>query len=139
MKIIRTILDKTGEFMGKRPFLKRLYPVYEATDEFFFGTDKVAGMPHIADGIDIKRYMSFVIVALLPATIAGVYLYGLRVLAVIAVSYMAGGMVEVAFSVFRKKPIHEGFLVTGLIFPLVLPPTVPLLMVALGVAFGVFF
>ncbi|MFQ5952844.1 MAG: RnfABCDGE type electron transport complex subunit D, partial [Candidatus Omnitrophota bacterium] len=41
--------------------------------------------------------------------------------------------------VFRKKPIHEGFVVTGLIFPLVLPPTVPLWMVALGVAFGVFF
>ncbi len=83
--------------------------------------------------------MTFVVIALIPATIAGVYFYGLRVLAIIATSYIFGGMTEVVFSVARKKPIHEGFLVTGLIFPLILPPTVPLWMVAVGVVFGVFF
>jgi Na(+)-translocating NADH:ubiquinone oxidoreductase B subunit len=51
---------------------------------------------------------------------------------------MAGGAVEVAFAVIRKEPIAEGFLVTGLIFPLVLPPAIPLWMVAVGCAFGVF-
>ena len=109
-------------------------------DEFFFGTDKVTKFaPHIMDGLDIKRYMSFVIIALIPAVIAGIYLYGLRVLVVIAVSYAFGGIVEVAFSVIRKKPLYEGFLVTGLIFSLILPPTIPLWMVAVGIIFGTFF
>src|SRR3990167_5354300 len=55
------------------------------------------------------------------------------------VSYIFGGIVEVAFAVSRKKEIHEGFLVTGLIFPLILPPTAPLWIVAVGVIFGVIF
>jgi len=140
MKFLRNLLDSTGKFIKKSPILARFYPVFEATDEFFFGTDKVSeATPYIRDGLDIKRYMSFVIVALVPATLAGIYFYGLRVLAVIAVSYAFGGLVEVAFSVCRKKPLYEGFLVTGLIFPLILPPTIPLWMVALGVIFGVFF
>lgn len=140
MKFLRKILDDTGKIIKENPFLKRMYPVFEATDEFFFGTDKVTKFsPHILDNLDIKRYMSFVIIALVPATIAGVYFFGLRVLVIIAVSYAAGGFVEVAFSVIRKKPLYEGFLVTGLIFPLILPPTIPLWMVAVGAAFGVFF
>lgn len=140
MKLLRNLFDSAGKFIKKSPLLKRFYPTFEATDEFFFGTDKVSETtPYIRDGLDIKRYMSFVIVALIPATLAGIYFYGLRVLAVIAVSYAFGGLVEVAFSVGRKKPLYEGFLVTGLIFPLILPPTIPLWMVALGVIFGVFF
>ncbi|MBI9017765.1 MAG: RnfABCDGE type electron transport complex subunit D [Phycisphaerae bacterium] len=58
--------------------------------------------------------------------------------ALILVSYIAGGAVEVAFAVMRKETINEGFLVTGMLFPLVMPPTVPLWMAAIGVAFGVF-
>jgi Na+-transporting NADH:ubiquinone oxidoreductase subunit B/electron transport complex protein RnfD len=57
----------------------------------------------------------------------------------IAVSYVVGGIIEVLFALIRKKSIEEGFLVTGLIFPLILPPTAPLWMVAVGSAFGVFF
>ncbi len=137
---LKDILDKTSDFIKKKPFLKRLYPVIEATDEFFFGTDKTTPYaPHIVDTIDIKRYMSFVIIALLPATLAAVYFYGLRVLTIIAISYAAGGLVEVFFATIRRRPIHEGFLVTGLIFPLILPPTIPLWMVVVGVVFGVFF
>jgi len=56
----------------------------------------------------------------------------------IIVSYVAGGAVEVAFAVIRKEEINEGFLVTGLLFPLILPPTLPLWMVGVGVVFGVF-
>jgi Na(+)-translocating NADH:ubiquinone oxidoreductase B subunit len=55
----------------------------------------------------------------------------------IIVSYAAGGAVEVLFAAIRKEEINEGFLVTGLLYPLILPPTLPLWMVALGVAFGV--
>lgn len=140
MKILKDILEKTSSFVKKNPKLRKFYPLIEATDEFFFGTDKTTKFtPHILDGIDIKRYMSFVIIGLIPATIASIYFYGLRVLAIIAVSYAFGGLTEAAFSIFRKKPVYEGFLVTGLIFPLILPPTIPLWMVAVGVVFGVFF
>ncbi|MFN3966995.1 MAG: RnfABCDGE type electron transport complex subunit D, partial [Endomicrobiia bacterium] len=126
MKQIKTLIDK----LYKIKTLSKFKPVLKAIDEFFFGTDKVTIIsprsPHILDNIDIKRYMSTVIIALLPATIAAIYFYGLRVLLIIAVSYMFGGLIEVIFACVRKKEIHEGFLVTGLIFPLLLPPTVPL-------------
>jgi Na(+)-translocating NADH:ubiquinone oxidoreductase B subunit len=69
---------------------------------------------------------------------AAIYFFGLRVIPIIIVSYVAGGVVEVAFAVIRKESINEGFLVTGLIFPLILPPTTPLWMVAVGCMFGVF-
>lgn len=124
----------------KRGLLKRLWPVTEAMDEALLGTPRTARTaPFLRDGMDIKRMMSLVIVALILPTLAGVYFYGLRVLAMIAVSYAAGGAVEVAFAAIRRKPIHEGFLVTGLIFPLILPPTLPLWVVAVGVVFGTFF
>lgn len=140
MRVLKNILEKGESFIERKPFLRRLRPVFEATDEFFFGTDKVTKFsPHILDGLDIKRLMTFVIIALLPATLAGVYFYGLRVLAVIAVSYIFGGLTEVIFSICRRKPVYEGFLVTGLVFPLILPPTIPLWMVAIGITFGVFF
>ena len=117
-----------------------LKPVADALDEALFGTSKTSrDAPHISDGMDLKRYMGLVIVALLPAVGAGVYFYGLRVLAVILISYVLGGTTEVVFSIVRKKPVYEGFLITGLIFPLVLPPTIPLWMVGVGIVFGVLF
>lgn len=139
MKILRDIFENLDRLSRQNKLLKRIKPVINATDEFFFGTAQVTVSPHIVDHIEIKRFMSFVIIGLLPAAIAAVYFWGLRVLLVIAISYIFGGLVEVAFAVVRKKEIHEGFLVTGLIFPLILPPTVPLWMVAAGVMFGVIF
>ena len=139
MKIIKNILDNLNGLMQKNKLLSIFKPVLNATDEFFFGTDKITTLPHIVDNMDIKRFMSLVIVALLPVTLASVYFWGLRVLAVIMVSYIFGGIVEVCFAVLRKKEIHEGFLVTGLIFPLILPPGVPLWIVAVGVMFGAIF
>lgn len=107
---------------------------------FFCGTHKTTPRgPHITDRFNISRYMSLVVIALLPCTIAGIYFYGLRVIAIIAISYFAGGLTEVIFATARKKPLSEGFLVTGLIFALILPSTIPLWMVAVGSAFGVFF
>lgn len=140
IKILRDIFKAAANFIKNKPVLRRLGPLIEATDEFFFGTDKTTAIaPHILDGLDIKRYMSLVVMALLPATLAGIYFYGLKVLVIIFISYLFGGLTEVIFSMARKKPIYEGFLVTGLIFPLILPPTVPLWMVAVGIVFGVFF
>lgn len=139
MRFIRDALDKISKTIEKNKVLQKFKPVLTATDEFFFGTRQVTTLPHIVDYIDIKRFMSMVVIALIPATLASIYFWGLRVLLVIAVSYIFGGLVEVLFAIYRKKEIHEGFLVTGLIFPLILPPTVPLWVVAVGVMFGVMF
>lgn len=139
MKWLLNLLNSINKVVDSNKSLQKFKPIIEAMDEFLFGTPKTTSQLHILDRIDIKRYMSLVIIGLLPATIAGIYFYGLKILLVIAVSYIAGGITEVLFSVFRKKPIYEGFLVTGLIFPLILPPTIPLWMVALGIVFGVFF
>ena len=113
-------------------------PLFDAIDAFMLNPltqSKLA--PHARDPLDVKRYMMMVIIALIPATIASFYFFGLRMIPMIAVSYIAGGTVEVAFAVIRKEEINEGFLVTGLLFPLILPPGLPLWMVAVGVIFGV--
>ncbi len=119
--------------------LSALKPVFEAMENFFFAPSTTTlTAPHIRDPLDIKRLMSMVIIALLPCLIASFYFFGLRLLAMIVVSYAAGGTVEVIFAIVRKEDINEGFLVTGMLFPLILPPTLPLWMVGVGVAFGVF-
>lgn len=122
---------------AKNPLLK---PVLEALDHFFRGSAlRQNRPPFIRDRLDIKRFMTTPILFLLPLVLAAVYFYGLRVLLMIAVSYAAGGAVEVLFAGIRKKEIEEGFLVTGMIFPLTLPPGTPLWIVAAGIVFGVFF
>jgi Na+-transporting NADH:ubiquinone oxidoreductase subunit B/electron transport complex protein RnfD len=136
MKLVRLLLDK----LYKIPVLNKAEPLIEAVDAALFGTDETTQVaPHIVDSIDTKRYMSCAIAALVPAALASVYFHGLKAVMIIAVSYIAGFSVEFMFAVVRKHKIHEGFLVTGLIFPLVLPPTTPLWVVAVGVIFGVLF
>lgn len=139
MKLVRRTIENLYTIINKNKYLAKFKPILVATDEFLFGTDKVTTLPHILDYMDIKRFMTFVIIALLPVTIASIYFWGLRVIAIILVSYIFGGLVETIFAIARKKEIEEGFLVTGLIFPLILPPTVPLWIVAVGSVFGVFF
>lgn len=139
MEFIRNILESLQSASQKNKLLGMFKPVLNAVDGFFFGTPRLTAIPHIVDPLDIKRFMSLVIIALIPAVLGAIYAWGLRVIAVIAVSYLFGGLIEVAFAIARKKEIHEGFLVTGLIFPLVLPPSVPLWVVAIGVIFGVLF
>jgi len=137
--LLHAIVARLNALTAKGP-LRRLQPVTEAMDEAFLGTDKTnRAAPFLSDGMDVKRMMSLVIIGLVPSALAGIYFYGWYVAAMIATSYAVGGMVEVAFAMARRKPIHEGFLVTGLIFPLVLPPTTPLWIVAVGIFFGTFF
>ena len=136
MKLIRSLLDT----LYKIPVVNKAEPLIEAVDAALFGTTETTqGSPHIADSVDTKRYMTCAILALVPAALASVYFYGFRAVLIILVSYIAGFAVEFVFAVTRKHKIHEGFLVTGLIYPLVLPPTTPLWMVAVGVIFGVLF
>ncbi len=135
--------NKFRELLHKMSGIKafhRFHAVFETMDGIIFGTREVTPRaPHINDNIEIKRYMSYAIIGLMPATIAAVYFYGLYALAIIMTSYVAGGIVEVAFAIIRDREIEEGFLVTGLIFALVLPPTLPLWAVAIGSVFGTFF
>jgi Na+-transporting NADH:ubiquinone oxidoreductase subunit NqrB len=126
----------TFEKGGKLGFFE---PVFEAMENFFFAPSTTTlAAPHVRDPLDIKRLMSMVIVAILPCLAASFYFFGLRLIPMIIVSYAAGGAVEVLFAIVRKEKINEGFLVTGMLFPLILPPALPLWMVAIGVAFGVF-
>ncbi|MCK5013913.1 MAG: NADH:ubiquinone reductase (Na(+)-transporting) subunit B [Candidatus Omnitrophica bacterium] len=151
-KKIRRLFEK-----GKP--LERLYPLHEAMDAFLLtlGT-KAKKAPYARDSIDIKRVMIFVCVALMPCIFMGFYNTGyqiqmaqgeaysfsgclwlglLKVLPIILVAYMAGGFWEVLFAVVRKHEINEGFLVTGILYALILPPTIPLWQVAVGISFGV--
>jgi Na+-transporting NADH:ubiquinone oxidoreductase subunit B/electron transport complex protein RnfD len=138
MKQFLSFLQRLRPHFEEGGKLSALKPLFGAAENFFFGPDtQTKQFPHVRDPLDVKRYMSMVIIGLLPATMASFYFFGWRILAMIAVSYMVGGAVEVLFAVVRKEEINEGFLVTGLIFPLVLPPTLPLWMVAVGIVFGV--
>jgi len=138
MKFMANLLDKMRPAFEKGRFLGPMKPLFDAIDAFMFNPLSQAKLaPHARDPLDVKRYMSMVIIALLPATFASFYFFGWRMLPMIMVSYMAGGAVEVIFAVIRKEEINEGFLVTGLLFPLILPPGLPLWMVALGVVVGV--
>jgi len=136
-----------------------LEPLFDATKTLFlFPSPKTTTRPFIRDYLDLKRYMSFVIFALLPVLLFGIYNTGYQsglaqgvsygfiqcflvgayyVLPIIIVSYGVGFLWEILFAVVRKHKISEGFLVTGLLFPLTLPPTIPLWQVAVGISFGV--
>lgn len=138
MKIIAKLLDKVRPLFEEGRGLSPFKPVFQALDNFFFAAPlKTQASPFGRDPLDVKRYMSLVIAALVPSFIAAVYFFGWRILIMLLVSYAAGAVVEVLFAVVRKEEVNEGFLVTGFIFPLVLPPGLPLWMVAVGVIFGV--
>ncbi len=137
MKALERVFDRLRPRFQRGP-LGFFEPLFEAIENFHLWPKKApATAPWIRDPLDVKRYMSMVIVGLAPPLLAGVYLFGLRALVVILVSYVVGGTVEVLFACIRREEINEGFLVTGLIFPLALPPGIPLWMVAVGIAAGV--
>ena len=155
MEFLRNLLDKIEPHFSKDGKFSSYYPVYEAADTFLFSPSiKTQSGPHIRDAIDLKRVMFFVIIAMFPALFFGIYNVGYQkdssgtiletfliglpiVLPIIIVSYSVGGFWEVLFSIVRKHEINEGFLVTGMLIPLVMPPTIPLWMVALGTTFGI--
>ncbi|MFC1504329.1 RnfABCDGE type electron transport complex subunit D [Spirochaetota bacterium] len=140
MNWLLKLFDAMRPLFAKKGRFHSLFTIFDTAEHiFFYPLSSTERAPHIRDSLDIKRYMGTVILAMLPATLAAVYFYGLRVIAMILVSYVVGGICEVTFAVIRKGEIHEGFFVTGLIFPLTLPPTTPLWIVAIGVMFGVIF
>lgn len=181
MKFLSNLLDKASVHFQKGGRLERLYPLFEATDTFLMSSGRqTESSPHIRDGIDLKRIMITVVVALLPCLIMALWNTGyqanlalqtlgisapsgwrgalmiqigcnpeslwsniahgsLYFLPVYLVSMSVGGFWESVFNVLRGHEMSEAFLVTGLLFALILPPTIPLWQVALGITFGVIF
>lgn len=138
MKPIADMLERLKPHFEKGGRLQSIKPVFQAMDAALFAhSEPTEHAPYARDPVDIKRYMTMVIVALTPAFLASLYFFGPRILLLYMISYAAGGAVEVLFAVVRKKEIHEGFLVTGFIYPLILPPGIPLWMAAAGIVFGV--
>jgi RnfABCDGE-type electron transport complex D subunit len=136
MNRMQKLLHQLAETRVFKPFAA----IFETLDGIIFGPKELtAGAPHVVENVEIKRFMAMAIIALLPTTVAAVAFWGARVLLIILISYVGGGLVEVAFALIRKREIEEGFLVTGLIFPLILPPTIPLWIVAVGIIVGTFF
>ena len=155
MKGLRKLVDNmkpTFEEGGKLSFLAS---TFDALETFLFvpNTTTKSGA-HVRDCIDMKRTMFFVVLALLPAFLFGclntglqvglegfqAFLYGLvRVLPMVAVSYIVGLGIEVFYAQIRKEEVAEGYFVTGLLIPMIMPVSTPLWMVALGVAFAVIF
>lgn len=139
MKFLLDIFKAVRPTFAKGGRLSPFKSVFDAMENFFFAPAAVTlAAPHVRDPLDIKRLMSMVIIAVVPSLLAAFYFFGWRLVPMIIVSYAAGGAVEVAFAIIRKEEINEGFLVTGMLFPLILPPTLPLWMVGVGVVFGVF-
>ncbi len=155
MKGLRKIVDNvkpTFEEGGKLGFLASFF---DAIETFLFvpNTTTKKGA-HVRDAIDMKRTMFFVVIALIPAFLFGCYntgsqvglegfaalMYGLvRVLPMLAVSYVVGLGIEIVYAQIRKEEVAEGYFVTGFLIPMIMPVSTPLWMVALGVAFAVIF
>ncbi|MGY6741907.1 MAG: NADH:ubiquinone reductase (Na(+)-transporting) subunit B [Cecembia sp.] len=164
MKFLRDLLDKQKPLFHKGGKLENLYYLYEAGETFLFKPNHTAGIKgtQVKDAIDLKRMMITVVIAMIPCLLFGIYntghqhflatgqtaglwedfgpklVIGLQlVLPIVIVSYAAGGLIEALFAVVRKHPINEGFLVTGMLIPLVVPATLPLWQVALATVFAV--
>lgn len=160
MNFLRKQLDSAKPHFEKGGKWEKFYYIFEGIETFLYVPNEVAPGKgaHVRDAIDMKRLMMTVIIALIPCLLFGIYNVGyqhslatgvastfgekigvglIQVLPVIIVSYAVGLGIEFAFTVFRKHPVNEGFLVTGLLIPLVMPPDIPLWQVALATAFAV--
>lgn len=155
MSGLRNFVDKIKPTFSEGGKLSFLGSTFEAFETFLFvpNTTTTKGA-HIRDCNDMKRTMITVVIALLPAFLFGCYntghlvglagwtafFYGLvRILPMVATSYIVGLAIEFGFAQARKHEVNEGFLVTGLLIPMVMPVSTPLWMVALGTAFAVVF
>ena len=155
MKALRNIVDKLKPTFSKGGKLSFLESTFDGFETFLFVPNKTTQSgAHVRDCIDMKRTMIVVVLALLPALLFGCYntgvqvglegwnafFYGLvRILPMIATTYIVGLGIEFAAAQLRGHAINEGFLVSGLLIPLIMPVSTPLWMVALGTAFAVIF
>jgi len=179
---LRKLLDRVASRFEEGAPLHRLHALYEMVDTILYTpgtTTRTAS--HVRDGINLKRMMTAVIIALVPcmwmacyntglqaalaieggasplpgwreslfaamglahdaSSVGACFVFGLlHFLPALAVTALMGGTIEPLFAIVRRHEINEGFLVTLFLFPLTLPPTIPLWQVALGAAFGIVF
>ncbi|MBO6217280.1 MAG: NADH:ubiquinone reductase (Na(+)-transporting) subunit B [Prevotella sp.] len=163
MKALRNYLDKIKPNFEDGGKLHAFKSVFEGFETFLFvPNDTSKSGAHIHDAIDSKRIMSIVVIALMPAMLFGMYnvgyqnylaagtlatasfwdlfLYGfLAVLPKILVSYIVGLGIEFAWAQWKGEEIQEGYLVSGILIPLIVPVGCPLWMLALACAFSVIF
>ncbi|MBT6014208.1 MAG: NADH:ubiquinone reductase (Na(+)-transporting) subunit B [Flavobacteriales bacterium] len=159
MKLFRNILNSVKPHFEKGGKLEKMYPAYDAFETFLFVPDHTAKSgAHIRDGIDLKRTMITVVLALMPALLFGMwnvgqlhfnalgetyttmsaFMFGMwEILPLIIVSYGVGLGIEFAFAISRGHSVNEGYLVTGMLIPLIMPVDVPLWMLGVSVAFAV--
>ncbi|NJN26545.1 MAG: NADH:ubiquinone reductase (Na(+)-transporting) subunit B [Cyclobacteriaceae bacterium] len=160
MKFIKDIFDKNKPAFEKGGKFEKLMPLFETFETLFFVPDHVtpAKGAQIRDAIDLKRMMMTVIIAMIPSLVFGIWNVGyqhalatgqamdfgqqiwlgtLVVLPIVIVSYASGLTVEFIFGIRKGHALNEGFLVSGMLIPLVVPPTIPLWQVAIATVFAV--
>lgn len=178
---LRQYLDKIHPYFTKGQPLERYYALYEMIDTFLYSpADVTQSSPHVRDAIDLKRVMTYVVVATLPCIMMAWWNTGyqantamaamgvesasgwrgaimdmlgighnpdnhfanafhgfLYFLPIYITTLAVGGIWEVLFATVRGHEVNEGFLVSSMLYTLILPPTIPLWQVALGISFGV--
>lgn len=156
---LRRYVDKIKPNFMPGGRLSKLQSTFEAFESFLFVPNKVTTTGcQIRDAVDMKRTMIFVVIALLPSLMFGIWNVGyqhylsigeatsfwlqcwygiVKVLPLLVVSYSVGLAIEFTFAQIRHHEVNEGFLVTGLLIPMVIPPDTPLWMVAVATAFSV--
>ena len=159
MNALRKQLDTLKKPFGKGQKFEKFAPAFNAFETFLFVPNHITKKgAHIRDAVDLKRTMVTVIIALLPALIYGIYNTGYqyyiqtdepftfidafihgswKIVPMIIVSYVVGLSIEFGFAVYRGHEVNEGYLVTGLLIPMIMPVDIPLWMVGISTAFAV--
>ncbi len=181
--MLQKFLEKGKSYLEESEKRKKYLPLFNAIDTFLYEAPfKTKHAPHIRDAVDLKRWMTLVVLSLLPCILVAIWNTGLQqfiytsgdlslmeeylnsstsissyfnfalkdarawtilrygliaFLPVVIISYAVGGLWEALFAVVRGHEIAEGFLVSGILYPLILPPSLPYWMVALGISLGV--
>lgn len=161
MKALRKFIDKQKPHFQKGGKFHWLESTFEGFETFLYVPNTVTTKgAHIRDSIDMKRSMIVVVIATLPALFFGMWNVGyqhflsfgettdfwqnigygaLKVVPIIIVSYAVGLGIEFYFAQIKGHEINEGYLVTGMLIPLIVPPDIPLWILAVAVAFAVIF
>ena len=159
MKLFKNILASVKPHFEKGGKLEKMHPAYDAFETFLFVSDHTTKKgSHIRDAVDLKRTMITVLIALMPALLFGMWNVGqlhftaigesftlisafthgaLKMLPLIAISYGVGLSIEFTFAISRGHSVNEGYLVTGMLIPMIMPIDIPLWMLAISIIFAV--
>ncbi len=175
---LRNFFDRIEPNFTKGGKWEKLFPIYEMVESFLYTPKTVTtAAPHARSYIDMKRIMTYVVIATIPCILFGLYNTGLQVntaigtygasgwraaviealgigfnpenplgnmlhgllyfLPIYITTLVVGGIFEVIFATVRGHEVNEGFLVTSMLYALIVPVSIPLWQVGLGIAFGV--